>query len=108
MGKLKLTDDFLRLTKLIQDSYLDDLILVTDFEKGKKKKIDQGDYYPIISLGLLYQEPSDPKRIERNRKQYNEWEPEFKGGDIEFYYRLSYLGITLLEHYYDLFPGDKK
>ena len=108
LGQLKYTEEFLRLTKLIQDSYLDDLILVTDFEKGKKKEIHEGDYYPIISLGLLYQEPSEQKPIQRNHEQYNEWEPEFKGGEIEFNYRLSDLGGTLLEHYYDLFSEDKK
>ncbi len=72
LGKLKYTDDFLRLTKLIQDSYLDDLILVTDFEKGKKKEIHEGDYYSIISLGLLYQEPSEQMPIQRNHEQFDE------------------------------------
>lgn len=108
LGKLKYTDDFLRLTKLIQDSYLDDLILVTDFEKGKKKEIHEGDYYSIISLGLLYQEPSEQMPIQRNHEQFDEWGPEFKGGEIEFNYRLSNLGETLLEFYYELFPKMKK
>ena len=107
LGKIKYSEDFLRMTKLIQDAYLDDLILVTDFEKGKKQQIHEGDYYPIISLGLIYQEPSEQKPIEKNH-QYNEYDPEFKGGEIEFNYLLSDLGATLLEHYYDLFPEDKK
>ncbi len=107
LRKIKYKEDFLRLTKLIQDAYLDDLILVTDFKKGEGKEIHEGDYYPIISLGLLYQEPSEQKPIERNH-QYTEYDPEFKGGEIEFNYRLSDLGITLLEHYYELFPEDKK
>ena len=107
LGKLKYNEDFLRLTKLIQDAYLDDLILVTAFNKGEKKEIHEGDYYPIISLGLIYQEPSEQKPIERNH-QHNEYEPEFIGGKIEFNYLLSDLGQILLEHYYELFPEDKK
>lgn len=107
LGKLKYVDDFLRLTKLIQDSYLDDLFLVTDFKKGEKKEIHEGDYYPIISLGILYQEPSEQKPIERQYPN-NEYEPEITGGEIEFNYRLSGLGETLLEHYYELFPEDKR
>lgn len=107
LSKIKYSEDFLRLTKLIQDAYLDDLILVTDFEKGDGKEIHEGDYYPIISLGILYQEPSEQKPIERNR-QYSEDDPEFKGGEIEFNYRLSDTGEMLLEHYYELFPEDKK
>ena len=105
LGKLD-TDDFLRLTKLIQDAYLDDLYLVTEFKRDEKKKIHEGDYYPAISLGLIYQEPSEQKPIERV-EQYNEYDPEFKGGDIEFYYRLSYLGQIMLKNYYDLFPADR-
>jgi hypothetical protein len=107
LGKIKYKEDFLRLTKLIQDAYLDDLILVTSFKKGERKKIDEGDYYSIISLGLLYQEPSAQKPIERNH-QYNGYDLEFKGGEIEFNYILTDLGMTLLEYYYELFPEDKK
>lgn len=105
LGKLKFTEDFLRLTKLIQDAYLDDLILVTDFKKSEMKKIDEGDYYPILILGLIYQEPSEQKPIEKNH-QFSEYDPEFKGGEIEFNYRLSDLGALLLENYNELFPSD--
>lgn len=106
LGKIY-TEDFLRLTKLIQDSYLDDLILVTDFNQNEKKEIHEGDYYAIISLGLLYQEPSEQMPIEKNH-QYSEYDPEFKGGEISFNYLLSDLGSTLLKFYFDLFPEDKK
>lgn len=105
LGKIHV-DHFLRLTKLIQDAYLDDLILVTDFKKGEKKEIYEGDYFSILSLGLIYQEPSEQMPIERNF-QHDEYDPEFKGGEIEFNYMLSNLGETLLEHYYELFPEDK-
>lgn len=107
LNKIKFTEDFLRLTKLIQDAYLDDLILVTEFEKRERKEIHEGDYYPLISLGLLYQEPSEQEPIQRLH-QYNEYDPEFKGGEIKFNYLLSDLGETLLDNYYDLFPEDKK
>ena len=94
------------LTKLIQDAYLDDLILVTQFEKRKGKEIHEGSYYPLISLGLLYQEPSEQNPIEKV-EQYYVHDPEFKGGEITFNYYLSDLGEMLLEYYYDLFPEDK-
>jgi len=97
-------DDFFRLTKLIQDAYLNDLILITDFKKGERKEIHEGDYYTILSLGLIYQEPSEQMPITQNKHPYNEYEPEFKGGEIYFNYILSDLGETLLEVYHDLFP----
>ena len=100
-------DDFLRLTKLIQDAYLDDLILITDFVKGKGEKIHEGDYWSIISLGLIYQEPSEQEPITRHNPS-NEYEPEFVGGEIEFNYYLSYLGEILLENYGDLFTENFK
>lgn len=107
LNKIKFTEDFLRLTKLIQDAYLDDLILVTEFKKRERKEIHEGDYYPLISLGLLYQEPSEQEPIQKLH-QYSEYDPEFKGGEIKFNYLLSDLGETLLDHYYELFPEDKK
>lgn len=102
-----LVSDFLRLTKLIQDAYLDDLILVTYFKKGEKKEIWEGEYASIISLGLIFQEPSEQSPIEKNH-QYDEYDPEFKGGEIKFYYLLSDVGESLLDNYYDLFPEDKR
>jgi hypothetical protein len=107
LKQIKYTEDFLRLTKLIQDAYLDDLILVTEFKKREPKEIHEGDYYHLISLGLLYQEPSEQEPIQ-SLTQHNEYDPEFKGGEIKFNYLLSDLGETLLEHYYELFPEDKK
>jgi len=108
--KLRITnkvslDDFLRLTKLIQDAYIENLILVTDFKKGERKEIHEGDYYAILSLGLIYQEPSEQKPITQNRYRYDEYDPEFKGGEIKFNYLLSVLGDILLEVYHDLFAN---
>lgn len=99
--------DFLRLTKLIQDAYLDDLVLVTDFKKGDKKEIWEENYVAIIALGLLFLEPSEQMPIEKNF-QYDKGDPEFKGGEIKFYHRLSDVGETLLTHYHELFPEYKK
>lgn len=100
-------DWFLRLTKLIQDAYLDDLVLVTEFKKGDRKEIYEGDYFSILSLGLIFQEPSEQAPIQR-AYQYSEDDPEFKGGEIEFNYLLSDLGEKLLEFYCELFPEEKK
>jgi hypothetical protein len=107
--KLRITqkiniDEFLRLTKLIQDAYINDLVLITDFKKGERKEIHEGDYYTILSLGLIYQEPSEQMPITQNKHPFNEYEPEFKGGEIYFNYILSDLGEILLEIYHDLFP----
>jgi hypothetical protein len=110
--KLKATGEisvsnFLRLTKLIQDAYLDDLVLVTYFKLNEKKEIWEGEFFSLISLGLIFQEPSEQTPIERNN-QYDQDDPEFKGGEIKFYYLLSDLGEILLRVYKDLLPKDKK
>ena len=42
--------------------------------------------------------------ITQNKYPSNDYEPEFKGGEIKFNYLLSDLGETLVEVYYDLFP----
>ena len=100
-------DEFKRLTKLIEDAYLDDLLQVIQFHERGDKEIHEGDYTPIISLGLIYQEPSEQMPIERNH-QYKESDPEFKGGEIKFYYSLSDLGKLLHFHFYSLFPHVEK
>ncbi|MDO6802855.1 hypothetical protein Q4595_10370 [Wenyingzhuangia sp. 1_MG-2023] len=112
--KINDNDSFFRLTKLIQDSYLEDLFLIIQFHQNNYNEIHEGDYYPLISLGLLYQEPTEQKSIERNHKYtgddndyFTAGEPEFIGGEIKFNYFLSNLGETLLKHYYDLFPEKK-
>lgn len=99
-------DEFLRLTKLIQDAYLEDLFLVEKFRINEKKEINGGDYYSILNLGLIYQEPSEQMPIRRNQ-QYNESDPEFKGGEIKFYYKLTDLGKLVIHFFNDLFPDSK-
>jgi hypothetical protein len=101
VGKIDV-DEFLRLTKLIQDAYLADLFLIEKFKKNEKKEISEDVYYPILNLGLIYQEPSEQMPIRRNH-QYNESDPEFKGGEIKFYYLLTDLGNLLIHFLHDLF-----
>ena len=95
-------EEFLRLTNIIQRAYLDDLILVKNFERLERKEIYEEEYYPLIALGLIHQERSEQTPIERNH-QYEEYDPEFKGGEIKFYYRLTDLGASLHLYYDDLF-----
>jgi hypothetical protein len=108
LGKID-REDFLRLTKLIQDAYLDDLELVPYFvsKKEQKKRIYEEEFVPLISLGIIYQQPGEQKPIEK-AYQYEEGDPEFKGGEIEFDYLFSFVGDTIKKYYYDLFPEQKK
>lgn len=102
--------EYLRLTKLIQDAYLDDLELITSYAaelKDEKIKIYDDEHAPLISLGLIYQRRSEQKPIEKvpNPEEYG---PEYVGGNIEFTYNLTWLGDLLQKFYYDLFHEDKK
>lgn len=112
--------EFKRLTKLIQDAYLDDLQLLPSFsnklEKLKDKKntyleknnIYMEVYYPLLGLGLIYQEQGDQTPIEKiEPTSYKDGPPFYKGGDIETFFFLSNLGSLLLYFYDQLFP-DKK
>lgn len=101
-------DDFLRLTRIIQHSYLNDLASINDFIKGEKHEIWEGDYHNLISMGLIFQEPSEQERIEINHHRYDPDEPEVTGGQITFNYILSSDGELLLEFYTDLFPEDSE
>lgn len=97
-------DGFSRLTKLIQDAYLDDLALVPYFMEKKKEYVYEEEFFALIALGLIYQEQSDPTPIEKVEPyEYGDTE-YYKGGEIKFSYSLSILGNLLLEHYTDLFP----
>lgn len=96
-------DDFLRLTNLIQTAYIDDLILVKNFNRNERKEIYEEEYYPLINSGLIYQERSEQTPIERNH-QYEEYDPEFKGGEIKFYYKLTDIGERVHLYFEQLFP----
>jgi hypothetical protein len=99
---------FLRLTKVIQDAYLEDLLLIKDFKQDQKEEVMEGDYYSIILLGLLYQERTEQAEIRVNHNRYHANEPEITGGEINFYFLLSNTGKTLLEHYDYLFPPQEQ
>jgi hypothetical protein len=95
--------EFSRLTKLIQDAYLDDLELVPIFKERENEKVYQDEFYPLLALGLIYQEEPDPSPIEKIEATSIEETDYYKGGEIELTYTLSYLGDILLKHYNDLF-----
>jgi len=109
--------EFKRLTKLIQDSYLDDLELVPKFvnrlEKAKKSKnsffernkIYMEEFYPLIGLGLIYQEQGEQSPIEKVLPMSKgDPSPYYNGGEIEMLFFISDLGRLLLSVYDDLFP----
>ncbi|RKS42525.1 hypothetical protein BC962_3250 [Gillisia mitskevichiae] len=110
--------EFKRLTKLIQDAYLDDLKLLPSFssrlelikkEKNsliEKNKIYMDEFYPLIVLGLIYQEQGEQTPIEKVEPlSYKDRDPYYKGGEIEILYFMSDLGSLLHLFYNNLFPN---
>lgn len=113
-------DSFKRITKLIQDAYLDDLKLLPEFSKknevNKKKKLSYNneygiymeEFYPLVNLGLIFQEQDEQIPIELvEPMSYKDPSPFYKGGEMEMLYFLTDLGTTLLYYYNDLFPNKK-
>lgn len=101
------TDGFSRLTKLIQDAYLNDLALVPYFNDMYGANVSEKEFFPLISLGLIFQEQSKPTPIRKAEIEYGEAPLDmdfYEGGEIEFSYTLSLLGELLLKHYNELFP----
>jgi hypothetical protein len=98
-------NSFLRLTKILQDSYLDDLYDITYFTSQLPDKVTPGEnaFIQIIALGLIYQYQTEQKPIRQSDRLTGD-DPEYIGGEIEFYYLLSDTGEILLKYYYDLFP----
>jgi hypothetical protein len=118
-GKIDIYD-FKRLTKLIQDAYLDDLALMPVFserlEKIKEKKyhFQQGadlymeEFYPLLGLGLIYQELDEQSPIEKvEPTSYKDTAPYYKGGETNMLYFATDTGKSLLYFYNDLFPNEK-
>ncbi|MHA6279030.1 hypothetical protein ACXYMT_02525 [Salinimicrobium sp. CAU 1759] len=112
--------EFKRLTKLIQDAYLDDLELLPSFsdrlERAKKEssphfnrnRIYMEEFYPLVSLGLIYQEQGEQTPIEKvEPASYKDPAPYYKGGETETLYFVSDLGRLLLIFYTVLFPKKK-
>ena len=100
-------DDFLRLTKVIQDAYIEDLFLIKNLGDGRNK-ITEEEYYPLISLGLIFQERSRPTPITKKKTSTFFDEETYEGGQIEFYYYLTLVGSKLLKHFDDLFPEENE
>lgn len=113
-------DSFKRITKLIQDAYLDDLKLLPQFskrleEKEKRKSsyynqsyIHMEEFYPLMNLGLIFQEQDEQTPIKLvEPSSYKDPAPYYKGGEMEMLYFLSDLGKTLLYYFNDLFPNEK-
>jgi hypothetical protein len=117
VGKIDI-DSFKRITKLIQDAYLDDLRLLPQFSK-KLKEIENNkakslcyndsyiymqDYYPLMNLGLIYQEQDEQTPIELvEPESFKDPAPYYRGGEMEMIYYISTLGETFLYYYNDLF-----
>lgn len=112
--------EFKRLTKLIQDAYLDDLdllpLLSGRIEKNKEKKnfihernnIYIEEFYPLIGLGLIYQEQGEQTPIEKvEPTSYKDGPAYYTGGEIEMLFFISDLGKLLLSFYNDLFSEKK-
>lgn len=113
-------DEFKRLTKLIQDAYIDELallpILSLKLEKTKEKKysiykgknIYMEEFYPLLGLGLIYQEQSEQTPIEKvEPSDYDDPAPYYRGGEIEMLFYISDLGRLLLSFYNELFRTEK-
>jgi hypothetical protein len=113
LGKIDI-DNFKRITKLIQDAYLDDLRLLPDFskklEENKKNNvsyISMEEYYPLMNLGLIFQEQLEQEPIELvEPSSYNDPEPYYRGGEMEITSYISDLGDRFIYFYSDLFPND--
>jgi len=100
-------DEFHRLTKLIQDAYIPDLNLVKYFEEERAHEIYEEENYPIITLGLIHQVPSEQTPIEYQPEyegRNGTVNPSVSGGEIMFHYYLSPLGKSLLRAYDKLIP----
>lgn len=82
--------DFMRLTKLIQDSYLDELHFITEFKDREPKNITTYHLPNLLQLGLIYQTIKQEE------------------SGIKIYHALTNLGDKLLDIYDFLFPDDKK
>ncbi len=103
------TERFLRLTKLIQDAYIEDLKLLPYFiseqQKNEQKYFNEEEFVPLIALGLIYIQRSEKKSNEKI-EEYSKWngDSEIKGGDTKIVFIHSELGGLLHRYYYDLFP----
>lgn len=96
---------FSSLTKVIQDAEIWGLYNIKHLDKDKNNDVWVGDYNNLIILNLAFQEHTEQVPIRRN-EQYEYDDPEFAGGEIEFYITLTSTGKVLHEIYDDLFEED--
>lgn len=71
-----------------------------------KNQITEEDFYPLISLGLIFQERSDPTPITKSEYAASEGYGAYYGGEIEFFFHLTLTGHQLLKYYSNLFPKE--
>lgn len=102
-------DTYLRLTKMIESAYLDDLCLMRRFvinknhqyiESNDKMYIGDEEFLPLINLDLVYQLPSEPETIRKTRHG----DDDFEGGNISFEYYFTLLGDELFRIFDQIFP----
>ncbi len=95
--------EFQILAKVIQDSSLGDLDLITSWLDHLKIPHDAGDIAPVIALGLVYLEPTERSPIVQHQ-DHRTGQETIEGGEITFNYRLTYKGQLLLDNFRYLFP----
>jgi len=101
-------EEFLRLTKIIQDSYLKDLASLKSFEPYSVLANSEKDFSNLISLGLVGQQLSEQEPIKRSYPfQYEGIGNEFEGGEVRVNYSLSDSGRLIYYVYDDLFEEEK-
>lgn len=108
LGKIS-TDEFHRLTKIIQNSYIPDLTLIREFEKLNGQDIYEGEYLPLINLGLIYQVHSEQENIRYHPEggnEYGTFETHITGGKVNFYYNISDIAKVLLTHLNELLGSE--
>lgn len=102
-GKIDI-DVYLRLTKVIQDAYLDDLKVVPYLKQAptflfiNMKNVAVEEISPLVSLGLVFLLPSEPLKITKD-----EYTNDYYGGGVKFEYYLSPECKILIRVYNQLF-----
>lgn len=100
---------FKRLTKCIQDSILDELFLIREFEKWQGEEIDESEWLPILSNYLIYKGPLEQSPIKTipagDHEDYGEWDEHISGGQVTQPYFLTDTGKCLLKHFDFLFSS---
>lgn len=84
------TDDFLRLTNIIQSAYLKDLVSLKYLTPNLPLDDSEENFSSLIALGLVSQSLSEQEPIKRSFPfQYEGIGNEFEGGEVKVNYSLS-------------------